>query len=123
MNTYQLHNQDWNLHLTACIPLSTSEVQWEYCLMWQLSLGQTGNQTDPKQGTHILILKRITKQQFMYPPTKLVPSAKYKPGKYNYHNVGHYPLSSLLFKTRHLRDWILSPTSGGIYLDGPNRKT
>ena len=47
MITYQSHNQGLNLHPTACTPLSTSEVRWGYCLMWQLSLDQTGNQTDP----------------------------------------------------------------------------
>ena len=45
--TYQLHNQDLNLHLTVCTPLSTSAVRWGYCLMWQLSLVQKGNRTDP----------------------------------------------------------------------------
>jgi len=45
--TYQLHNQDLNLHPTVCTPLSTSGVRWGYCLMWQLSLDQIGNQTDP----------------------------------------------------------------------------
>jgi hypothetical protein len=37
--------------------------------------------------------------------------------RYNYHNFGHYPSSR-----RRFGDWILSPSLGGTYSDGPNRK-
>ena len=60
MITYQLHNQDWNLHLTICTPQSTSGVRWGYCLMWQLSLDQKGNQTGPvTQWWHCYIWEHI----------------------------------------------------------------
>jgi hypothetical protein len=41
---------------------------------------------------------------------------------YSYHNSGHCPASCLLFKMLRFGDWILSPSSGGIYSDEPNRK-
>jgi hypothetical protein len=37
---------------------------------------------------------------------------------YSYHNFGHYPVFYL--KTLCFGQWIVSPSSGGTYSDGPN---
>jgi hypothetical protein len=50
--------------------------------------------------------------------------------KYKYYVFGHYPSSCLylktpsclFFKTQRFGDWILSPSSGKTYSDGPNDK-
>jgi hypothetical protein len=40
---------------------------------------------------------------------------------HKYYVVGYYPPSCLFFKKQRFGDWILSPSSGKTYSDGPNR--
>jgi hypothetical protein len=41
---------------------------------------------------------------------------------YNYHNCGHYPLYTLLFKKHDVSENGLSPLSVTTFSDGPNRR-